>query len=146
MITTQITGERDIQFLLQGLDGFDRDRAVKSGLRAGAETFIRRGRSNLRARMKYRGGYTGNLLQSFRAKVKRRKPGALAGFSGKGHHAHLVDRGTSRRPHPLTGTSGIMPANYFWTNAYDSEQERAAEEVREGIARCVERINERRMQ
>ena len=144
MITARIIGQEDIQFLLRGLEGFERDKAVRAGLASGAAVFIRRGRSNLRSRMKDPGGYSGNLLKAFRSKVKRRRPGAVAGFSSKGHHAHLVDRGTGNRPHPLTGTSGIMPANYFWTNAYDTEQSRAAGEIREGIRRCVERINERR--
>ena len=146
MITARITGQEDIQFLLKGLEGFERDKAVRAGLASGAAVFIRRGRSNLRSRMKDPGGYTGNLLKAFRSKLKRRKPGALAGFSSKGHHAHLVDRGTGNRPHPRTGTSGIMPANYFWTNAYDTEQSRAGNEIYEGIRRCVDRINERRTQ
>lgn len=144
MITTTLSGERDIQFLLKNLDGFERDKAVKSGLRAGASVFRRKGRGNLRTRLQTPGGRTGNLLSAFAVRVKRRKAGALAGFTAKGHHAHLVDRGTAYRPHPRSGTSGIMPANYFWTDAANTEGAKAMNEVREGIRRCVQRINERR--
>ena len=120
MITTTLSGERDIQFLLKNLDGFERDKAVKSGLRAGASVFRRKGRGNLRTRLQTPGGRTGNLLSAFAVRVKRRKAGALAGFTAKGHHAHLG------------------------TDAANTEGAKAMNEVREGIRRCVQRINERR--
>lgn len=145
MITARITGEDDIRYLLSELDGFDRDKAIRQGLRAAVGRFIRRGRSNLRARMGNPRGVTGNLLRAFTPRVKRRKPGALAGFSRPmGNHAHLVDRGTAVRRHPLSGSSGRMPANYFWTNAAESEGARAMQDVADGIRRAVQRINERR--
>lgn len=144
MIRITTTGMADVDFLLGELDDFEADRAVKQGLRTGASVFVARGRGNLRQRLISPSGHTGNLQRSFAVRVKRRKPGVLAGFTQSGAHAHLVDRGTTARPHPLTGTSGRMPANYFWTDAESSERGRAVQAVRDGIARAVQRINERR--
>lgn len=105
---------------------------------------MRKGKTNLRARMRKSGKVTGNLESSFTTRVKRRKLGALSGFTQSGAHAHLVDMGTRKRPHPLTGTSGIMPGNSFWSDARKSEEAKAERFLYDGLKRAIQRINERR--
>ncbi|MCI1681444.1 MAG: hypothetical protein LKI39_02685 [Bacteroides sp.] len=86
-------------------------------------------------------------MSSFKSLVYRRYPGALVGFyrgPGGGNHAHLVDRGTRKRPHPRTGTSGIMPGNHFWTETFEQDSGKAKDKVLIGIQGCVNRINNRR--
>ena len=105
---------------------------------------MRKGKTNLRARMRKTGKVTGNLESSFTTRVKRRKLGALSGFTQSGAHAHLIDMGTRKRPHPLTGTSGIMPGNNFWSDARKSEEVKATQYLYEGLKKAIQRINERR--
>lgn len=132
-----------ITYLVNNLEDFEKDRALKSGLRAAANVFRVRGRSNLRNRLKHPGKGTNHLMNSFTTRVKRNKLGALAGFDKWGAHSHLVDLGTRKRPHPITGTSGIMPANRFWSDARASEEAKAAQEMYKGVERVVQRINNR---
>lgn len=134
----------NITYLVRNLEDFEKDKAIRSGLRSAMAIFMRKGRTNLRARMSRSGKVTGNLESSFTTRIKRRKLGALSGFTQSGAHAHLVDLGTRRRPHPLTGTSGIMPGNAFWIDARKSEENKAMGALYEGLKKAVERINERR--
>lgn len=132
----------DIDYLTDQLDKFDRNEAIKAGLAAAAEVFRSRGRSNLRARLLYRGS-NGDLLRSMTTRTATRRLVAFAGFSNIGPHAHLVDRGTVRRYTKSGANRGIMPGNLFWSDARKSEENRAFEAIREGVARAVERINNR---
>ena len=149
-------GKDNIEYLIQGLDDFEKSKAVKRGLRAGAGVFVTIGKRNLRSRLKGTG--RGSLIDSFAIKVKRYKPGVLAGFrrSGKwikyvtaGNHAHLVDLGTDNRWTKKTYKGfnqyrGYMPANRFWSDAAVSGEQQAMNKVYEGVKRAVERLNERR--
>ena len=133
--------------MLDGLDGVDRDRAIRSSLARGGQALKRGGRQKLRARMANPYGHTGNLLRAFTVRVKRRKPGVLVGFSGGqggGSHAHLVDMGTTLRPHPVTGTSGRMPANWFWTDTRSQDMTRAQREIAQGLQLFVQRVKQGR--
>lgn len=150
MIQIQAAGEEDIDYLVQNLEGFERLRAIRSGLKAAANVYQKKGKSNLRARLKGTG--KGNLIKSFSTKLKRKKPGALTGFrisnqyiqyEHAGNHAHLVDRGTKKRTTKDGYNRGIMPANDFWTEAYITEQPKARQAVYDGIRKAVERINAR---
>lgn len=135
-------------YLVDQLEQFEKDKAIKSGLRAAVNVFRIKGRSNLRSRLKpvsqRHGKPTNHLMNSFTTKVKRNKLGALAGFDKWGAHSHLVDLGTKKRPHPITGTSGTMPANKFWSDAKESEESKAIDALRRGVERAVQRINGRR--
>ena len=131
--------------LVDGLENFEKDKAIKSGLRSAVNVFRVRGRSNLRARLLYHGKPTNRLMNSFAIRVKRNKLGALSGFnSPEGNHAHLVDRGTIRRIHPITGTSGVMPANHFWEDAINSEGKKALDTVYNGVEIAIQRIKDGR--
>lgn len=136
-----------ILYLVDGLEDFEKDRAIRSGLAAAVGVFKTKGRSNLRNWMGQHGhpnGVTGNLLASFKNRVKKSKPGALAGFEWpKGAHVWLVDQGTGRRQ-TKTHDTGVMPASHFWEDARRSEESKAMQRLYSGIEKAVQRINERR--
>ena len=147
-----------IYYLIDGLSNLEKDKAVKEGLRAGAYVFLAGGKRRLRQRMRNKEGVTGNLLRSFKVRVKRTKLGALAGFGkttdvrkvgfgsddGKGYHAHLVDKGTVlRRTKKSNAERGVMPANYFWTDTINQDSAKALDEVYKRTSIAVQRIRMR---
>ena len=89
-------------------------------------------------------------MKSMRTRVKKRKLGALAGFSmnysrmkeeGYGSHSWLVDRGTVKRETKKTKKNrGIMPASYFWTDTKNEAGSSAIREIEKGIITAVERM------
>ena len=135
----RVIDREGILFLVQELREFEQDKAIKAGLRRGARRIVTAGKRNLRARMKKPQGVKGNLLKSFKVKVKRKKLGALAGFDYMGAHSRWVDLGTKARR-----DRGIMPGNKFWSDTKESEEQNALNEVYKGVERAVQRINERR--
>lgn len=152
-----VPDKENIQYVVQSLEGFEKDKALKNGLRSAAGVFIRKGKSNLKQRSK--GFGTGSLSGSFVPKVKRNSLGALAGFrrstrltqwAKAGNHAHLVDSGTTRRYTKGKKSAkkgiyrGVMPANHFWTDAKVSEEGKAMQAIYNGLQSVVERIKERR--
>lgn len=145
MIQVSKTDRDDILYLVRNLEEFEKDKAIRSGLRSAVNVFRTKGRSNLRSRLIPGRITTGHLMNSFTTRVKRNKLGALAGFDRPGgNHAHLVDRGTKRRYTKSGAHRGIMPANRFWTDAKESEEGKAVQAVYNGVKKCVERINNRR--
>ena len=142
-----MVGVERIYRLVDDLRQIDQNTAIKAGLRRGANVFIRTGRQNLRARNNEK---TGNLMKSMRTRVKKRKLGALAGFSmnysrmkeeGYGSHSWLVDRGTVKRETKKTKKNrGIMPASYFWTDTKNEAGSSAIREIENGIITAVERM------
>lgn len=124
---------------ISGLTNIEKDKTIKAGLRSATSVFIRAGRSNLRARLSGN-KTTGNLLKSFRNKVKRTKLGAIAGFNQLGMHAHLLDNGTVNRTTRSGANRGVMPANHFWTDAITNNEGAAIAKVYDGIDRAVTRI------
>lgn len=148
-IGAEIIGIERINKLVADLQEIDQNKAIKKGLRRGAMVFIRIGRSMLRSRNEV---HTGNLMKSFRIRVKRRKLGALAGFSmnysrmsedGYGSHSWLVDRGTVQRKTTGRGSvpaglnRGIMPASYFWTDTKEQGSSEAIRAIEQGIHDAV---------
>lgn len=149
MLKVEVHNLNEILHSIDHLTDIEKDRAVKSGLRAAGAVFIRAGRKNLKARLKPASerkdkGIPGNLMGSFTNRVKKSKPGVLAGFNGYGAHAHLVDMGTQKRKHPITKTSGVMPANRFWRDTKDANESAALLKIEEGIGRAITRIMDRR--
>lgn len=145
-IGAEILGLDRINRLVADLRDIDQNKAIKAGLRRGANIFIRTGRQNLKARNNEK---TGNLMKSMRTRVKKRKLGALAGFSmnysrmaeeGYGSHSWLVDRGTVKRETKKKQNRGIMPASYFWTDTKNQAGSGAIREIENGIITAVERM------
>lgn len=150
MITVKLIDREAIVHLVEGLEDFEKDKAIKSGLRSGLNVIQRKGRSNLRTRLLETG--KGSLIGSFATKIKKSKLGGLSGFrrSNKyvklekaGNHAHLVDGGTKMRHNRKGQKRGIMPANRFWKDAISTEETKALDKVYEGVERAVQRINNR---
>jgi len=154
--------ENDVLYLVRNLEGFEQNKAIKSGLRSAMNVFKRKGQMNLRDRMLYHGKHTYALENSFLNHIKRNKLGGLSGFRRStkwvqyeyaGNHAHWVDRGTKARYTTGKGKTGkvpagvyrgIMPANHFWTDAFTTEEPKAVNLMMDAIKRNVERINARR--
>lgn len=145
MIQVSVIDKENIQYLVRNLEDFEKDKALRSGLRAAVNIFRVRGRSNLRSRLLHHGVQTNHLMNSFSSRVKRNKLGALAGFDRPGgNHSHLVDRGTKRRYTKAGLNRGVMPGNRFWSDAEKTEESRAMQAVYEGTQKAVQRINSRR--
>lgn len=145
--------ENDVLYLVRNLEGFEQNKAIKSGLMSALNVFKRKGQMNLRDRMLYHGKHTYALENSFLNHIKRNKLGGLTGFrrstkwvqyENAGNHAHLVDLGTKPRYTKLGYYRGVMPANHFWTDAFASEKPKAVNLMIDAIKRNVERINARR--
>ena len=142
-IGAKIIGIERINRLVADLQEIDQNKAIKAGLRKGAMVFIRLGRSTLRSR---NNKHTGNLMKSFRVRVKKRSLGSLAGFSmnysrmaeeGYGSHSWLVDRGTVQRWTKKGQNRGIMPASYFWTDTKEQGSSEAIRAIEQGIHDAV---------
>lgn len=161
MITTKQINREALFHLVEDLEAFEKDKALKSGIRAGLGVIIRRGKSNLNARTIGTG--RGDLVGAFSTRIKRFKIGGLSGFrrSNKhvqyekaGNHAHLVDQGTKERSYmnangkryrtgKILGKSSRFELG-FWTDAIASEETKAIDKVHEGVEKAVQRIKNRR--
>lgn len=134
-----------VLYLVDQLETFEKDKAIKSGLRSAVNVFRVKGRSNLRSRLLRHGKQTNHLMKSFTARVKRNKLGALSGFDRPGgNHSHLVDAGTKMRYTKNGRKRGIMKGNKFWSDAAASEEGKAMDALYKGVGRAVQRINNRR--
>ena len=145
MIQVSIVDRENLQYLVSNLEDFEKDKALKSGLRTAVNVFRVKGRSNLRTRLLHHGRQTNHLMNSFTTRVKRNKLGALAGFDRPGgNHAHLVDRGTERRYTKSGSNRGFMPDNRFYSDAQETEESKAMQAIYEGVQKAVQRINNKR--
>ena len=61
MIQIRTIDRENIIYLVDRLETFEKDKAIKSGLRAAVNVFRVRGRSNLRSRLLHHGKQTGHL-------------------------------------------------------------------------------------
>ena len=144
----QIIGQDRINEMLRQLNEIDSNKAIKAGLRKGVNLLRRAGISRLKSRMKNPSGVTGNLLKSFTTRVKKGKPGGLAGFTlidsvsrkNKGAHAWLVDLGTAAREKSNGASTGVMPALRYWTDTRDVDVDRAMQKVEMAIGDYVVKL------
>lgn len=141
MIVVDVQTRQAAEYLVSNLDSFDQQKAIKEGMLRAAKVFSRRGRSNLRSRLKGKGN--GNLLRAFGVVYRKQYLMSLAGYTGRGRHAHLVDLGTRRRRTKSGKNRGVMPANYFWSDARRSEERSAMQEILHGIELAIQRIQSR---
>ena len=147
-LTIRIEGIERVYALVNDLEKVDQNKAIKRGLKKGADIFKRAGRRNLGQRNQE---YTGNLRGSVIAKASRKGLSAYAGFNRsprvtekqgipQGNHAHLVDRGTKERYTEKGYYRGIMPASYFWTDARRDDEARATKAVFDGVLTMAETL------
>ena len=145
MIQVKLIDREAIIYLVDNLEDFEKDKAIKSGLRSAVNVFRVKGRSNLRTRLMHHGKQTNHLMNSFTTRVKRNRLGALSGFDRPGgNHAHLVDSGTKLRRTKSGANRGVMPANKFWEDAKVSEEGKAMNALYQGVERAMQRIRDRR--
>lgn len=147
MIEVKQIDIESIAYLVRSLENFEKDKAIKRGLLDAGNVLKSGGKQRLRERLKDKKGGKGNLLRSFQVRVKRNKPGVLAGFRrGKagGNHAHLVDRGTKQRFTKSGESRGRMPANSFWSDTENQDSAKVIDRLFTGVERAVENINNRR--
>lgn len=139
----------EIEYLIRNLEDFEKDKALKGGLRSAGKVFLSGGKSRLKQSMKSGSrGVTGNLLRSFYVRVKKSKPGVLIGFKqGKdgGSHAHLIDRGTNKRYWKTKKRKyvGRVVATNFWSDTEVQDYPEAMDQLYSGIQRAVNRISNR---
>lgn len=144
----RIEGIENVYGLVNDLQKVDQDKAIRQGLKKGADVFRRAGRTNLGRR---NDEFTGNLRGSFISKVSRKGLTAYSGFNRspklteklgipQGNHAHLVDRGTKKRWTKAGHYRGIMPASYFWTDARRDGEKEATKAVFDGVLTMAERL------
>lgn len=118
---------------------------VKRAQLAAAQLYVRAGQRNL-SRLLLGHGSSGRLEDSFATDYRSSSIAAYAGFrrntksrlwATAGNHAHLVDLGTKHRYTKSLASRGVMPANYFWTMARESERDKAADMVYHGIQEAI---------
>jgi hypothetical protein len=139
----------EVLYLIRNLEDFEKDKAVKHGLMSTGKVFKTGGKRRLKNSMKSGcQGVTGNLLQSFHVRLKRSKPGVLAGFKHEkngGSHANLIDKGSNERywktKHKSTGR---IIASRFWSDTEAQDYPKAVDKLYIGIEKAVNRISSRR--
>lgn len=143
-VNMTVTNDQAVWRMVEGLRDIDKNRVIKIGLRVGILWIMARGRERLRQRMKKRKGVTGNLLKSMRVKVKKIKPGALAGFKyPEGSHAHLLDKGTKDRYHKSGKWVGKVKPMRYWSETKENDIQPAVNEVLRGIGLAMDKLTSR---
>lgn len=128
------------------------DKGTTESLKLGARYLIRKGKLRLRQRMKSGSkGVTGNLLNSFKFRIKKKNKGVLTGFKGGkggGNHSWLIDQGTKDRwtrkgyfrgrVHRKTGIG-----NKFWSDTRTQEVNNAMRIVLIKLQETINNIRSR---
>lgn len=144
----RIINKADVEYLIENLNGIDRDKTLRGGLAAAGKVFASGGKNRLKKRMKSGSkGVTGNLLNSFQVRVKRNKPGVITGFkTGRegGSHAHLIDRGTAKRYwRSKPKYTGVVKPNLFWSDTEVQDYPKAVDVMYQAFGRVINRVNNR---
>ena len=148
---TMVIDEQSRQWLysrMTKLADFEKDAAIKRGLKAGAQLIVSQGKSNFIKSHKSR---TGKLIKSAGVTVAKRDPKVWGAFRRPaGSAAHLLDRGTEdrynytykgkrlRKPRYV----GRVKPSYFWTNAYNEKKAEAGDKIINIIDKTVQSILE----
>lgn len=136
--------------ILTDLTSLERSKVVRKGLHEGGKVFVTEGKKNLKARLSSEPvnvkNRKGNLIKAFKEKVYPRKTKVHAGFGKKGHHAHLVDRGTVKRYTKKGAYRGSVSkgrpktGNMFWTDAFNAKKQEAAKVLMDSIKREIQNL------
>lgn len=133
-----------IDYMIRELSNFQQNQAIKEGLRGAANVFAYLDKRNLTQRLKKPSWH---LKYSITSRVRAPRKGGeptVVGFERPdGNAAHLVDRGTKHRYTTSGADRGIMPANYFHSDARIEGEDDARDAVYRGVQRVVDRINSR---
>ncbi len=114
-------------------------KTLKKGYRKAGAYLIKVGRTKERASIEANKSkwpnvkHTGNLLSSFKTKVKRSGLGMLVGFTNKGKHSWLVDHGHGgQRSH-----NGWTAGSKFWESTRENEAKTAQSMVADSVKEAV---------
>lgn len=144
MIKIEIIGREHLNVFLEGLQSFEKDKALRTGLIKGGQVLVRGGKRRLKSSLLNQKDGSGNLLKSFNVRVKRNKLGALIGFKRPiGNHSHLIDRGTKDRITKDGKYRGRVTPTAFWIDTKNSDMKEATSEVYNGIQTAVNKIKSR---
>ena len=140
-----------LQQILGNISDVDKRMAITNTLKRATRNIVLGGKKNLASRNKVK---TGNLSKSFKTTSSRKRVVAYAGFSrsgaNKGNHAHLVDRGTTKRwtkKGRYTGSVSKGQPNKgtnFWTDSVMAQGPKAMENLKETIFKELAKITSRR--
>ena len=140
-----------LQQILGNISDVDKRMAITNTLKRATRNIVLGGKKNLASRNKVK---SGNLSKSFKTTSSRKKVVAYAGFSrsgaNKGNHAHLVDRGTTKRwtkKGRYTGSVSKGQPNKgtnFWTDSVMAQGPKAMENLKETIFKELAKITSRR--
>lgn len=140
-----------LQKMLGDIQNVDNRKAILASLLQGAKAIARAGKSNLKSKNKKK---TGNLLGSINTKAIRKIVSAYAGFkrsgSKRGNHAHLVDRGTTKRWTKKGAYRGSVSkgapytGSMFWTTAVKTQGPDAIRRVTDVIYSELAKITSRK--
>ncbi len=140
-----------LQQILGDISDVDKRMAITNTLKRATRNIVLGGKKNLASRNKVK---TGNLSKSFKTTSSRKRVVAYAGFSrsgaNKGNHAHLVDRGTTKRwtkKGRYTGSVSKGQPNKgtnFWTDSVMAQGPKAMENLKETIFKELAKITSRR--
>lgn len=115
------------------------NKALKKGYRKAGAFLIRTGRKKERASINANKSkwpkvkHSGNLLSSFRLKVKRSGLGMLVGFNDRGKHSWLVDHGHGgKRSH-----NGWTEGSHFWETTRANEAKEAQGMIVDAVKEAV---------
>lgn len=141
----------DIQEKLKELSKTTETRKeVKEGLKEAGKFLIKKGKERLKARLIMpRKERTGNLLKSFKHRIKKKNAGVLVGFkkgkAGKvsGNHSWLVSEGTSPRKTSKGYNRGWVRPNKFWSDTRDQDSPKAMDIIIDHIEQAIESIKRR---
>ncbi len=137
---------------LNRLGSLAQTKEVSEGLKKSAQYLIRKGKLKLKQRMKSgTKGVTGNLLRSFRFRIKSENRGVLVGFKyGKngGNHAHLVSEGTTDRYTSKGYFRGKVLrkqgfGNKFWSDTRKQDSNSALRLTMTQIQQAINRLKSR---
>ena len=140
-----------LQQILGNISDVDKRMAITNTLKRATRNIVLGGKKNLASRNKVK---SGNLSKSFKTTSSRKRVVAYAGFSrsgaNKGNHAHLVDRGTTKRwtkKGRYTGSVSKGQPNKgtnFWTDSVMAQGPKAMENLKETIFKELAKITSRR--
>lgn len=135
--------DRDRVFAsIESLVYIDKNKVLKKALGKAAGILVKEGRVALKSKHKKK---TGNLFRSISYIQKRRKIGALAGFSRKkgGNHAHLLDKGTKERYTRSGRYTGKMVASNFWSDTVAAKENEVISTLYEGVEDAIFKLMNR---
>lgn len=114
-------------------------KTLKKGYRKAGAYLIKVGRTKERASIEANKSkwpnikHTGNLLSSFKTKVKKSGLGMLVGFTNKSSHSWLVDHGHGgQRSH-----NGWTAGSKFWESTRENEAKTAQSMVADSVKEAV---------